>query len=94
MGPPFDSVQLVPITPMSLWYANNELVSGAFVNQLITFGGAPHCIHVLAPGQIRRALGALGTVEVQKEIAPAVGSEPLGAGHLEDHPFYTRPGNG
>ena len=44
------------------------------------------------PGQIRRALGALGTVEVQKEIAPAVGSEPLGAGHLEDHPTYIPSG--
>ena len=37
-----DSVQLVNITPMSrtgLWYANNELVTGAFVNQLSYLGG-------------------------------------------------------
>jgi hypothetical protein len=39
LEPPNDSVQLVPITPMSLWYnyglwyVNNELVIGANLNQ-------------------------------------------------------------
>ena len=37
--------KLVPITPMSLYglcYANNELVTGANLNQLIT--GGPHIV--------------------------------------------------
>ena len=39
VGPPFDSVQLVNITPMSLWFMVLIVLIGAFVNQLITFGG-------------------------------------------------------
>ena len=35
--------KLVQITPITMVYGTyNELVIGAFVNQLITFG-APHC---------------------------------------------------
>ena len=44
--PPLDSVQLVNITPitMVLWYANNELVTGASLDQLIT--GGPHIVAI------------------------------------------------
>ena len=39
--PPFDSVQLVPITPISLWLmVLTTIVTGANLNQLITGGGA------------------------------------------------------
>ena len=42
--PPLDSVQLVHITPISLWFFGtyNELVTGANLNQLITITGGPH----------------------------------------------------
>jgi len=42
--PPLDSVQLVQITPISLWFYGiyDELVTGSNLNQLIT-GGASHC---------------------------------------------------
>ena len=45
-APVRESVQLVPITPISrtgLWYANNELVTGANLNQRSHHWGASHC---------------------------------------------------
>ena len=47
-GPRFDSVHLVQTTPISLWFMvrlNNELGTGANLNQLIT--GGPHIVGVL-----------------------------------------------
>ena len=52
------SVQLVQITPMSrtgLWYAHNELVIGAFVNQLSYQTGAPLCTISVATCQTSRS---------------------------------------
>ena len=45
--PPFDSVQLVQITPFchyGSWYSNNELVTGANLNQHTYLKGASHCM--------------------------------------------------
>ena len=45
MRPPFDSVQLVNITPITMVYGTyNELVTGANLNQLIT--GGPHIVYI------------------------------------------------
>ena len=41
VGPQFVSVQLVNITPISLWFmVKNKLVTGGYVHQLIAFGGS------------------------------------------------------
>ena len=47
MEPPnYDSVQLVNITPMSLWFmVPITRVFMGFINHLIT-GGGPHCTHI------------------------------------------------
>ena len=44
VGPPFDSVQLVQITPISLWFmVPITIVFMGFINQRSHHSGAPHC---------------------------------------------------
>ena len=47
--PPFDSVRLVQITPISLWFYGTQktLVTGANLNQSSHHWGAPHCMIML-----------------------------------------------
>ena len=48
VGPPNDSVQLVHITPMSLWFmVPITIVFMGFINHLIT--GGPHLVRISYP---------------------------------------------
>ena len=72
--PPFDSVQLVNITPITMVYGTQiTIVTGANLNQLIT--GGPHIVEI-PPFPTKKVSSHQAGITVV--ILPLVGGRPTG----------------